>query len=378
LLQSGPKYELTKLPSPDGIQDRGMAINSQGWVAGWADQGGGIRRAILWRNGSFERLGSLGGDGTSSTLAWPGFNDAGLVAGLSQTKHKDPLGEDWSCEFGGFLPNDTDRICRGFAWMNGQMRDLTPFNGGHHSFAAGVNNRGQIVGWAETGKRDPTCDPTTNQKLGFVAAVWEPMNKDTGRIKPRELRPFGDDAASAATDINDNGYAVGISGECDQAVGRRSALNAVIWDPDGNPSKIPDLGGDMWHTPMAINDQGDVVGFGNATPGDAFNGQPFLWINGSAEATPLPKLEGNTNGQALGINSRGQVVGVSNGGAPTRGFLYEDGVMYDFNLLIENRGPGDNVIATHDINEAGQITGRVLDGASNKVRAFIATPVETP
>jgi probable HAF family extracellular repeat protein len=381
LLASGPKYEIHKLSSPDGTQSRGMAINSLGWVAGWSDQVDGIRRAILWRDGSFTRLGSLGGPGTSSTLPWPGLNDDGLVVGISQTKHKDPLGEDWSCEFGSFLPNDTDRICRGFVWENGEMRELTPL-GGHHSFAAGVNNLGQVVGWAETPVRDPTCDVTTNQKLQFRGAVWDAKARENGRIKPRELRPFADDSTSAATAINDNGYAVGISGDCDQAVGRRSAKHAVLWDKDGNVSEIPNLGGTTWHTPMAINEQGDVVGFGNPPGGnpDDFNGHAFLWINGSAEAKNLGKLEGNTNSQALGINSAGRVVGLSNGGtAATRGFLYEDGVMFDLNLLIDNLGPDDVVIAAHDINEAGQITGRVLDGASSEIVPFIATPIaDTP
>jgi hypothetical protein len=37
------------------------------------------------------------------------------------------------------------------------------------------------------------------------------------------------------------------------------------------------------------------------------------------------------------------------------------------------------VIAAHDINEAGQITGRVLDGASSEIVPFIATPIaDTP
>src|SRR5918994_5878980 len=160
------RYEVAKLPSLGGTQSRGMAINAQGWVAGWSQRPDGTRRAALWRDGSATLLGTLGGP--SSTVPWPGLNDAGMIVGISQTGEVDPLNEDWACEFGGFLPNDTDLICRGFVWENNVMREL-PTLGGHHGFAAGVNNRGQIVGWAETAVVDETCDEATNQVLGFRA-----------------------------------------------------------------------------------------------------------------------------------------------------------------------------------------------------------------
>jgi len=158
--------------------------------------------------------------------------------------------------------------------------------GGHHGFAAGVNNRGQIVGWAETLVEDETCDEQSSQVLQFRAVLWEPKSGNSGRIKTTELRPLGDDATSAATAINDDGLAVGISGRCDQAVGRFSAQHAVLWGKNGNPIEIPNLGGTSWHTPMDINRQGDVVGFSNPDePGDEtgeFISRAFLWIRGSA------------------------------------------------------------------------------------------------
>ena len=38
------------------------------------------------------------------------------------------------------------------------------------------------------------------------------------------------DTSGAATAINDNGQIVGISGICDQAVGRHTAKHAVLWE----------------------------------------------------------------------------------------------------------------------------------------------------
>ncbi len=367
------QYEVVKLPSLGGTQSRGMAINRLGWVAGWSNRPDGKRHAVVWRNWSITDLGTLGGP--NSTVPWPGLNDQGMIVGISQTLAVDPLDESWSCEEGGFLPGGaTNFICRGFVWENDVMREL-PTLGGHHGFAAGVNNLGQVVGWAETPVHDPTCSPLSAQVLQFRAVMWEPK-KNT--IKTRELTPFGDDATSAATAINDDGLVVGISGDCDQAVGRYSARHAVLWDKSGKATEIPNLGGTTWHTPMDINAQGDVVGFSNPDePGDEvgdFIARAFLWINGAAEAEDLTTLSGDFFSQAFAINAQGQVVGVSFGGPNgARAFLYEGGVLTNLNDLVDIAP--DVLLSAQDINNAGQITGRVRDAATGEILAFVATPI---
>jgi probable HAF family extracellular repeat protein len=369
-----PAYQVVKVTaSLGGAQSRGMAINAGGLVAGWSDRPDGSRRAVIWRNGAITDLGTLGGP--SSTVPWPGLNDAGTVVGISHTSRPDPLHEDWSCDAGGFLPETTDLICRGFVYDGSNMREL-PTLGGNHGFAAGVNNRGQIVGWAETPVHDPTCVDV--QVLGFKAVLWEPKSGSHGRIKTRELPPYPGDSASAATAINDRGVAVGISGDCDQAVGRFSARRAVLWGKNRKPVRIPDLGGVTWHTPMDINDAGDVVGFSNPPgPGDPegeFIAHAFLWRNGSASARDLGTLPGDALSEAFAINARGQVVGVSFGGAAgSRAFLWQDGVMSNLNDLVDIAP--DVLLSAQDINDAGEITGRVRDGVTGVIYAFIATPV---
>jgi probable HAF family extracellular repeat protein len=370
------RYQITKFSSSlGGTTSRGMAINSLGWVAGWSDLADGSRHAALWRNGSILDLGTLGG--LSSTVPWPGLNEAGMIVGISQTRQVDPLDEDWSCEFGGFLPETTNRICRGFVWENGVMRQL-PALGGNHDFAAGVNNKGLVVGWAETPVHDPTCSPSSAQVLQFRAVVWDPKNGNGAKIKSRELRPFGGDSTSAATAINDSGQVVGISGDCDQAVGRYSARHAVLWDRNGKVTEIPNLGGTSWHTPMDINAKGDVVGFSNpAEPGDEvgdFISRAFFWKNGAATATDLKTLPGDFYSEAFAINSGGQIVGVSFGGANgSHGFIYENGVMKDLNDLV-GAGYPDILRSAQDINDAGQITGRVFETSTGKTLTFVATP----
>jgi probable HAF family extracellular repeat protein len=196
-------------------------------------------------------------------------------------------------------------------------------------------------------------------------------------VKVRPLRPYPGDSASAATAINDLGVAVGISGLCDQAVGRYSALRAVRWDKNGKADTIPTLGGVTWHTPMDINDQGDIVGFSNPPgapdPGD-FIAHAFLWIDGAPSAKDLRVLPGDLFSQAMAVNSLRQVVGVSFGGSEgPRAFLWQNEVLMDLNDLVDIGA--DVLQSAQDINDAGQITGRVRDAATGNVMMFVATPI---
>jgi probable HAF family extracellular repeat protein len=365
------RYKVHKLPSLGGTQSRGMAINSFGKVAGWSNLPDGNRRAAMWRNRDIVALPTLGGP--MATVPWPGLNDKGLIVGISQTDEVDPLDEDWACEFGGFIPDTTNLICRGFAYYQGRIHEL-PTLGGHHGFATQVNERNEIVGWAETPVFDPTCDPTSAQRLQFIAVKWE--LKHRGKIKTTRLRPLRGDSTSAATSINDRGVAVGISGDCDQAVGRFSAKHAVLWERNGRVRQLPDLGGGAWQTPMDINNRGEVVGFGDGPegiPGDLLS-RAWYWRPGASRVRDLGTLEGNTSAQAFAINDRGQAVGISFGGTGgTNAFLWENGRLKNLNHLV-NIAP-DVLLSAQDINDDGEITGRVQDAATGQVLSFVAKPI---
>jgi probable HAF family extracellular repeat protein len=241
-----------------------------------------------------------------------------------------------------------------------------PTLGGENGFAAGVNNRGQVVGWAETAVHDPTCH--TPQVLQFRAVLWEPK-----RGTKRQLPPLPGDSTSAATAINQQGQVVGISGECDAAVGRKSATHAVLWD-GSSVIDLGSLGGDYWRTPMAINDAGVVVGFTNPRGGD-FDGdslRAFIWTR-SGGMQDLGRFAGDQFSEALGINDSGQMVGVSCGDV-CHAVLWQNGTMYRLQDLIGG-GTADLLWSARDINAAGQITGRLIDHVTGKFVTYIATPL---
>jgi len=223
-----------------------------------------------------------------------------------------------------------------------------------------------VVGWAETPVHDPTCH--TPQVLQFRAVLWDTKN---GTLK--QLRPLPGDSTSAATGINDKGQAVGISGDCDIAVGQLSARHSVLWDTDA-VINIGDLGGDAWHTPMDIDNAGDVVGFSNprGVVGIDFNPHAFLWTKAGG-IRDLRTLPGDDNSQGLGVNSNLQVIGVSSG-AINRAFLWENGVMQDLNGLVGSNFPDLLIVAQH-INEDGVIVGRAVLHGTNQQVPFVATPV---
>jgi probable HAF family extracellular repeat protein len=358
------RYRVAHLPSLGGSSSLGSSINDRGWIAGRSNlPGNQTRHAVLWRGGVARDLGTLGGP--NSNVVWPVKNVRGIVTGIAQTDEPDPNNEAWSCS--AFFPAPTARgfQCLGFVWRDGQMRPL-PTLGGTHGFATGANNWGQVVGWAENTVHDPTC--VLPQVLQFRAVLWGP-----GEHQIRELPPLPGDSVSAATAINDRGQVVGISGICDDAVGKFSAIHAVMWE-NGVPRDLGNIGGRAWNTSMAVNLQGDVAGFGNVsvTPNGEFNGRAFLWTK-QGGIRDLGTLPGDVFSQAYGINVWRQVVGRScDADFNCRAFLWQHGVMTELKQLVP--GYTGTLTIAADIDDLGRITGQALDPATGTFVAYAATP----
>jgi probable HAF family extracellular repeat protein len=361
-------YNIVPLNTLGGLNGAGIGINDRGWITGSANQqGDNVSHAALWIGGSqLVDLGALGGPGFNSAVAWPIKSNNAVVVGISDTDADQPSADNFSCYPFYATGSPTGKVCNGFRWANGVMTPLPPFPGGFNSYATAVNNRGEIVGWAENGVADPTCN-TAVQTLQFRAVIWEP----DGTTK--ELPPLPGDSTSAATAINDLGQVVGISGACGIAVGGVSAAHSVLWQ-NGVPMNIGDLGGHTWNTPTAINNQGTIVGFSLPAGQDGTrNFEAFLWT-AAGGIQRLGKLPGDIRAEALGINEKNQVVGLSRGGPFLfRAFLWQNGVMTDLNTMTV--AGSQFLLYANDINDRGEITGESFDPNTQAAPAFLGIRV---
>jgi len=208
--------------------------------------------------------------------------------------------------------------------------------GGSSSIARGVNNSGVVVGDASTPSEETH------------AFVFKP-----GSGSLTDLGTLGG-GSSSASDINNCGLAVGVSRDDPNAYCSR----AVVWDTNhGNRVTIlPDLDPSAQFScsaPSAINDAGQIVGTSNQLP--------VLWSNG----TVVSLGSFGNGGFAVGINSRGDIVGQSTTASfEFHAFLWRRGVMTDIGTL------GGDFITVGGINDRGQIAGYGTDGAG-QFEAFI-------
>lgn len=366
-------YRVIDLGTLGGTDSSANAINNIGWATGGSDNASQNQIATLWLYGLQIPLGTIG-SGTNSNVSWPVKNNFGLISGTSENGKTDPLGETFSCPAVGLSSS-----CVAFAWQFGEMTQL-PSLGGNNSIGGGDNNLGQIVGWAENGVQDPTCagaTPGGTQFIQFEATLWQ--HDFAGKWRVRELPPYPGDPDGAATAINDLGQAVGISGQCDVAVGAYSAIHALLWQ-NGTPINLGSLGGHGWNTPDAINNRGVVTGFVNG-PNDVVDGQlqfqflTFIWTKqgGMVNLGTLPGLDGTPDAMSEGtdINDENQIVGVSFSDYffdGPRAFIWQNGTMTALNDLIGSASANWDITSTGGINDSGVIAAQanpVVNGVVN-------------
>jgi len=369
-IKAKTQYQVSNLPDFGGTSSGGNSINDQSWVAGYSRLPDRNRHATLWRNSLLTDLDTLGGP--NSSVTWNVKNTAGIIVGISQTADPEPLGEAWSSAAFYSTPNNVGYINLGFVWENDQMRGLLPFSGGDNSFATGANNFGQAVGWAENGVHDTAC--LSPQVLQFRPAVWT-----LGPDNIQDLPLIPGDSSGAATAINDIGQIVGISGICDQAVGRHTAKHAVLWENGTVTDIYPNSPAPWWNTPTAINQRGDVVGFAGDpafVEGDVLHA--FMWTrdDGIRQLKPLPnRTPEHVDSEAYGINEARQVVGVSCDAdqLDCRAVIWDHGnTPTDLN---DFKGSYSGVLLlARDINNKGEITGRALD-PTGSLKAYLALPI---
>ena len=363
-------YQVFTLPNTLGGTASGAnAINNLGWAMGFAASPANTLEAAAWIEGRMVKLGVLPG-GKNSSVPWESVkNNHGLIVGISDTSTVQPRGETFSCVAAGFLPA-SGNTCLGFLWQPPGFISELPTLGGDNGFATGVNNKDQVIGWAETSYQDPTCNPP--QVLQFLPYVY-----DVKTTKITALQVYPGDSDGTADAINDQGQIAGISGICSNAVGGASAIHAVFWqDQNSTPIDMGNLGGEAWNTPNSMNSKGEVVGFGNPS-GDQnapFNPIAFYWSQQTGMVN-LGTLDPFPNSIAYAINNHGVIVGqglnLSTGAS--HAFVYQDGFMTDLNsLMIGHKSL--TLLYANDVNDEGVIAGGAIDAKTGVVSAFVAVP----
>jgi probable HAF family extracellular repeat protein len=356
LWSNGKSTEL--LPLPDGKSLSGIAssINARGWIIGQAqngkiDPGTGWpeSRGVLWRGDSITDLGTLGGPQAIANA----INDFGQIVGAALTKSPDPFANNpltacsylpttgFACAFltfaqnADFFPGTTES--HAFLWHAGSMRDLGTL-GGPDSAAWIINDRGQVAGFsfvsfvANPSTGVPTVDPF----------IWDPRD---GAMK--DIGGLGGTYGSPQW-MNNRGQVVGSSN-----LAGDTGSHPFLW----SEGVLTDLGV-FYENPSAfgiafsINDAGEVVGTAQTSTGIA----AFFWKNGTMQN--LGTVDNDPCSQAFSINSKSQVVGVSDScatGADLHGFLWENGgPIVDLNQLVLS-GDGLTVINALLINDHGEI-----------------------
>jgi probable HAF family extracellular repeat protein len=364
-------YKITDLGINNSKDNFSMAmgLNNQGWAE---NMDGTVNppenslftsvargRAVISIYGFNIDLGTLGKPDGNSWINWGGINDRGEAVGMSETADPDPNRED-ICGFG------THLTCVPFLWRDGHMSAL-PTLGGNNGQASAINNRGEVVGYAEDGAVDSTCPAGTTNNRITLPALWE-------RGSAEALPLVGNDPDGVAFGINDRGQAVGYSGNC------TTATHAAMWK-DNTAFVLQDLGGTGSNFAYAISNRGQIAGQVGTADGTTF--YAAVWQNGADGAvTNLGVLPGDFAAFATGINNRGQVVGNNFDSSFnwSRGFIWQDGAMTDLNTLI-SADSNLFIISASNINERGQISGMatVLSGPhAGDIHAYLLTPEDGP
>jgi probable HAF family extracellular repeat protein len=368
IAQPQPRYTIVDLGTlPGGDFSQAGFVSNSGIVAGMSTVHDGTQHAVIW--GGPLRM-DIGAPGLNSFAF--GINEKGQVLIQGESSAKDPHNENF-CAYG------TGLKCLAFLWQRGVMTQL-PTLGGNNSTVGNINNRGEMVGIAENSTLDPACPAgvsvsgTGPQVLDFEAVIWGPKEGDI-----RELRPLAGDTVGMGIWINEGGQAVGASGTCANTNLPPLAFgpHAVLWEKDGSPRDLGNLGSTALNMALSINNQGDVTGTSSLTETSSPAGgiHAFLWTSQAGKMRDLGTLAGDVASVGQGINDAGDVVGTSfDAEGNPRAFLWRNGVMSDLNELVPESSPL-YLLFGGGINSRGEIASfGVQKSAPHEIHAYLAIP----
>ncbi|MEQ1354704.1 MAG: hypothetical protein ABLT11_11835 [Candidatus Acidiferrum sp.] len=269
---------------------------------------------------------------------------------------------------GGADTADWDPICgcpvfHAFKWHDGVSTDLGTLPGGaNFSYAITLNSHGVIGGISANGLIDPTTGIES-----FVATKW----KNNGEVV--DLGTFGG-SFSLAVSMNDRGQIVGGAEDAIPdpfnfggigGLPSPTQWHATLWQ-DGSMRDLGTLGGPDAFAAY-LNECGQIAGnsFTNSIPNPSTGiptVDPFLWENG--QMVDIGSL-GGTFGLVTGVNNRGQVTGFSYlaGDQAEHAFLWERGSLLDLGTLGGDYSDG------YWIDDSGEVVGGATTPDNLQLRA---------
>jgi probable HAF family extracellular repeat protein len=344
------------------IQAAGTNFNRLEWLSDDSTLAFG-ETGILLEDGSRTQPCIQYKDGSFTKLPTPNFACSGVRGNNSGAFAGTLLGADMASGFQAFLyQNDTFTL----------VAPVKPGEAGN-SFARGVNERGDVAGYAVrptgTSVNLPNPDGTTSP-----TPLWNQFAFVYSGGQLRKLDGLaGSNAPTMATGINNEGDVIGWS-----------ERHAVLWPHEGGIVDLGVLPGDADSMPLAINAKGQIAGLSHPlqnTFDPTFPYRAFLYDGGEMTPIPVPGVVGssgvfiNDSGEVL-VSSYDQTLGSAGlGGSSMRPFYYKDGQAFDLNTLVTNLPAGVLLNEPVWINNAGQILVISLSGSAPV--EYILTP-ETP
>jgi probable HAF family extracellular repeat protein len=254
-----------------------------------------------------------------------------------------------------------------FIYRNGRMAAITSATG----YATAINNAGQVTGYI--------------QRIGNMN--MEAFLYDNAVHRLGGLPTHSRDGYAIGWALNNAGVVVGESGGMTRGAtaGAMVYANGRMFSSSYRDARIAygvnDSGAivglratDSLSVPFAINAGGVVVGYSSIVSNSTQ--RAFAYSNGGmwdlgvvAGAAGFPS--GWEYSMAFAINTSGDIVGESSGVA----FLYHDGTMEDLNDAIDHDENGwPRIHTATGINDRGQIVGNAYFGDRPGLHAFLLTP----
>ena len=294
-------------PGLGGPRSAGFGINRTGQVVGAAETSDsnyedfcgfnayGLPHSdsaclpFLWQDGVMNPLPTLGGANGSANR----INDHGVAVGLAETTV-----QERACPVSQFKP---------VVWKDGTAYPLPTWKGDSVGVAAWINDKGQVVG------SSGTC-AAFNKNSGLYMVENNALLWENGKvINLGNLGGTGGIAGNHSCAINNRGQVVGHS-----ELPNDTTFHAFLWTKENGMQDLETLPGDSASLGLGINDSGTVVG---ASLDSSFNPRASIWKNGVL--TDLNTLIRGKSALYLliadAINDRGEIVGF---GATSNGEIH--------------------------------------------------------